>query len=191
MKALILDGSREDESDLKNIKFTFEDELRSVGWDVEVLEARNLKILPCTGCFDCWTKTPGICKIKDDGREVTKKIIQSDLLIFLTPVIFGGYSFELKKALDRSLGIMLPYFTKIKGKVHHKKRYKQYPNLVAVGTLSDPDSQKEKIFSEVVSRNAINAHSPKHASMVLVKGENTKAISDNIKTLLGKVGVSS
>jgi multimeric flavodoxin WrbA len=190
MKAILLDGSKENESDIKIIKSVFKDELSAVGWDVEVLELRNLNILACNGCFDCWTKTPGICKIKDDGREVTKKMIQSNLWIFLTPVTFGGYSPELKKALDRSLGIMLPYFTKIKGKIHHKKRYNQYPSLVAVGTLPAPDGHKESIFKEIVSRNAINAHSPRHAEIVLVKGENGKVIRDNIKMLLGKVGVS-
>jgi multimeric flavodoxin WrbA len=190
MKVILLDGSKKNDTDIKRIRSTLEEELGFNGSDVEGLELRNLKILPCTGCFDCWTKTPGICKIKDHGREVTKKMIQSDLLIFLTPVVFGGYSSELKKALDRSLGLMLPYFTKIQGKVHHKKRYKKYPSLLAVGTLSAPDNQKENIFKGLVSRNAINAHSPKHAAIVFVNGENDKVIRDQIKKLLDKVGVS-
>lgn len=191
MKALLLDGSRENEPDLNDIKSTFEKELKAKGWDVEAIELKNRTISPCNGCFRCWIKTPGICITDDAARDVTKKIVQSDLMVFLTPVTFGGYSSELKKVLDRSLGIMLPYFTKIEGKIHHKKRYKNYPRLLAVGTLPSSNPKEEKIFKELVSRNAINAHSPSYASSVMVKGESHDKIQSNIKNLLQKVGVKA
>ena len=190
MKALLLDGSRANEPDLNDIKNTFEKELQAKGWGVEAIELKNLDISPCGGCFRCWIKTPGICITDDAAREVSRKFVQSDLVVFLTPVTFGGYSSELKKALDRSLGIMLPYFTKIDGKTHHKKRYKNYPRLIAVGTLPSSNSEEEKIFKDLVFRNAINAHSPSYASAVMVKGESDHKIYNNIKNLLQKVGVT-
>lgn len=191
MKALLLDGSRANESDLKDITTTFEKELKAKGWDVEALELKNLNISPCNGCFKCWIKTPGICIKDDPAREVSKKFVQSDLVVFLTPVTFGGYSSELKIALDRSLGIMLPYFTKIQGKTHHKKRYKNYPKLIALGTLPSSNPKEEKIFMDLVSRNVINAHSPSYAAKVMVNGEGMDKIQSNIKNLLAKVGVKA
>jgi multimeric flavodoxin WrbA len=101
MKALLLDGSRDNESDLNAIKNTFQKELRSKGWDVEAIMLKTLDISPCNGCFKCWIKTPGICITNDVAREVSRKFVQSDLVVLLTPVTFGGYSSELKKALDR------------------------------------------------------------------------------------------
>jgi multimeric flavodoxin WrbA len=191
MKALILDGSRKDESDLDDIKTTFQKELKVKGWEVETVQLKNLNISPCTGCFKCWIKTPGICITDDVARDVTRKLVQSDLMVFLTPVTFGGYSSELKKALDRSLGIMLPYFTKIDGKVHHKKRYKKYPSLLAVGTLPYSNPNEERIFRDLVARNAINAHSPNHAVDILVNLEGTERIQSRITNLLSKVGVKA
>jgi multimeric flavodoxin WrbA len=149
---------------------------------------KNLDIKPCSGCFKCWIKTPGVCITDDIARDVTRNFIQSDLVVFLTPITFGGYSSELKKGLDRSLGIMLPYFTKIDGKVHHKKRYEKYPSIIAVGTLPKSDSIQEKIFKNLVSRNAINAHTPHHASDVVVEG---KDVQGTISRLLLKVGVKA
>jgi AraC-like DNA-binding protein len=54
----------------------------------------------------------GVCVIDDFGLEAARMAVQSDVLIFLSPVTSGGYSSELKKAVDwfaRSL--LLPYAT--------------------------------------------------------------------------------
>ncbi len=187
MKALLLDGSREDNPFLIDINSVFQRQLRAKGWDVETLDLKNMKISPCIGCFKCWVKTPGVCVFDDAAREVARKFVQSDLLVLLSPVTFGGYSSELKKALDRSIGIMLPYFTKIQGKIHHKKRYESYPKLIALGTLPSSNPNEERIFNELVSRNAINAHSPSYAAKVMVHGKGE--LEGEIMKLLSDVGV--
>jgi multimeric flavodoxin WrbA len=189
MKAVILNGSRTGENGLKIISKVVSAELDTRGWTVEEIELQKLNITPCTGCFNCWIKTPGVCIYKDDALEVTKKIIQSDLVVLLTPVTFGGYSSELKKALDRSLGIMLPYFTKIQGKTHHKKRYKTYPRMVAIGTLPKSDAGTERIFKELVSRNSINAHAPAFSAAVISAETNEKDIRRELTTILKTAGV--
>jgi multimeric flavodoxin WrbA len=189
MKALLLNGSRENEPDLSDIKSTFESQLKSKGWEVEAVDLKNLNMSKCNGCFKCWIKTPGVCITDDVARDVTRKLVQSDLVVFLTPVTFGGYSSLLKNALDRSLGIMLPYFTKIDGQTHHKKRYKNYPRLIALGILPASNPQEEKIFKNLVSRNAINAHSPSYAADVIIADEDK--IQSTVKNLLTKVGASA
>jgi len=69
------------------------------------------------------------------------------------------YSSELKKALDRvPCPVLLPFFAKIYGEIHHGKRYDKYPNLVAFGVLSNPDEESENTFATLVARNAINLH---------------------------------
>jgi hypothetical protein len=190
MKAVVLDGSRKGENELEVVRRVIARTLGELQLEVEVLELRNLKMIPCMGCFDCWLKTPGMCLYKDDAREVTGKILQSDLMVFVTPVTFGGYSSLLKCALDRSLGMMLPYFQRIDGKTHHKKRYPRYPRLMAVGVLPAPDAEGEGVFHELVSRNAINAHSPSHASEVFIDGVGEEEVEQSIQCLLAKVGVT-
>jgi len=191
MKAVLLDGSRKGENELEGIRDVITKELEELRWEVEVLELRNLKMTPCTGCFNCWVKMPGICIYNDDARGVTKKIVQSDLMVFITPLTFGGYSSVLKCALDRSLGIVLPYFRGIDGKTHHKKRYKRYPRLMAVGILPVPDAEAEGIFHELVSRNAINAHSPSYTSEVFVKDTDKKEVERIIKHNLNEIEVAA
>ena len=96
MKALVLDGSLTKDSDIDIIYSSIIKELESKGFDIETILLQNTKVAPCQGCFDCWVKTPGECRTDDDGREIAKKMVQSQLIIHFTPITFGGYSSELK-----------------------------------------------------------------------------------------------
>lgn len=189
MKALILDGSTEENFTLKIVHDVIIDEFKNIGWKVNSRVLRDLKIGSCYGCFKCWVQTPGICVIDDVERDIAKETIQSDLLIFLTPVTFGGYSSELKKAVDRLIPLVMPFFIKIDGEVHHKSRYERYPSLMGIGVLPNEDKESEQLFKTLVNRNAINFHSPIHTAGVIISNQDKKLIREEIKTLLSEVGV--
>src|SRR6056297_1869813 len=135
MKALILNGEELDGLSLNQISKIIKEELKSNNTQVEEILLKEKEIADCLGCSKCWVKTPGTCIIDDYGREAAAKVINSDLLIFLSPIIFGSYSFQLKKALDRMIPLISPYFKKVKGEIHHKKRYSKYPFLLAFGLM--------------------------------------------------------
>jgi len=154
-------------------------------WNTTTLPLRELDIAPCLGCFGCWIKTPGECVIDDAGRDVARSIVGSDLVVYLTPILFGSYSHELKKALDRSISIISPFFRKVRGEVHHKKRYARYPDLAAFGwseRLADAD-----IFETLVQRNAINMHTRKAVTEVFAIGQGADAMEKRIQRALGEV----
>jgi multimeric flavodoxin WrbA len=164
VNALILNGALRGDDGLTPIEQAISAALNVRGWSVERIHLRDLTIAYCQGCFDCWVKTPGVCKTKDAAGEVTRAIVRTDLLVLLSPVTVGGYSSELKKALDRSIGIVSPFFTRIEGEVHHKQRYARYPSLLAVGVVAGDDPEERQIFSTLVARNAFNFHAPAHAA---------------------------
>ena len=188
MKALILDDSTEENFTLKITHDVIIDEFKNIGWEVNSQVLRNLKIGSCCGCFKCWVQTPGICIIDDVERDIAKETIQSDLLIFLTPVTFGGYSSELKKAVDRLIPLVMPFFIKINGEVHHKSRYERYPSLMGIGVIPNEDKESEQLFKTLVNRNAINFHSPTHTAGVIINNQDKELIREEIKTLLSEVG---
>jgi len=189
LKALILNGSRKGDSALDSISEIVADELSGISYGAETLLLHDSKIASCLGCFDCWVKTPGICIINDAGRDVAMKMVQSDLIVLLTPVTFGGYSSELKKAIDRQIPNVLPFFTKIDGEVHHKPRYERYTRLVGIGVLPSPDEESERLFEKLVGRNAINMHSPAHSAGVIYTSQNPEEVHERVRTLLVKAGV--
>jgi multimeric flavodoxin WrbA len=185
MKTLILNGERKGENDTDFVHETIVHALSLDGWPVETVLLREKKIARCTGCFGCWTRTPGICVIDDFGRELGRKAVQCDLMIYLTPITFGGYSSELKKAVDRfACPMLLPFFTKIEGEVHHKARYKPLPRLIGIGILPSPEEESERIFRKLVERNAINLHCPAAQSVVYYRSENREQIGEGLRSIL-------
>jgi multimeric flavodoxin WrbA len=116
-----------------------------------------MDIKPCRGCFSCWIKTPGRCVIEADDQEaILRATAASDLIIWLTPITFGGYAPELKKALDRIIPILLPFFTKVHGETHHPLRYPRRRRLLVIGTQKQQDADSENVFRRLVTRNALN-----------------------------------
>ena len=169
MKALILDGSLKKDSAIDEIFPSIVDELKRFGYEVESILLRDVKVAACQGCFDCWVRTPGKCKIDDFGRETAKKMVQSNLVIHLTPITFGGYSSELKKVIDRFIPTILPFFIKRKGETHHTYRYENRSSIIAIGFLDKTDREKESIFKELIYRNSLNMGAPVHEAIICTK----------------------
>ena len=154
MKALILDGSHTNDPQAVNITNALLKHLP----DAKTIILREQKIGNCAGDFFCWVRSPGICNTDDDNRVIAEKIMHSDLVVYLTPVTFGGYSSTLKRMVDHQIQNISPFFANINGEVHHQKRYKRYPNFLAIGWMDEPDAQAEAIFKHLVHRNAINMY---------------------------------
>ena len=192
MKALILDGSEDDQSSLGRTGEFLVEELMKAGYEPFRARLRDLKIDSCKGCFDCWSKHPGLCNMKDDAVELTRRLAQSDLLALLTPVIFGGYGSTVKCALERvALPILLPFFEKGNGEIHHPLRYGTPIRLAAVGSLSRNDPNSEAIFRNILSRNARNFHSPAYAASFVYHGMTTEALRQRAKDTVAAIGVAS
>jgi multimeric flavodoxin WrbA len=184
MKAVILDGSRDGDDSLSTTHRVLVDELTELGWETRTFVLRELDISYCRGCFECWVKTPGVCVSTGVGRDIAGAVMQSDLTVFLTPVTFGGYSSELKKAVDHLIGLVSPFFMRIGGETHHKPRYARYPRLLGVGRLSEADDESERIFTTLVERNAINLHSPSHAAGVILDAWPAAEVQAEVRSLL-------
>ena len=187
MKALILDGTKSTNNESTKIFDLMLEELKKLNWEVISIVLEDKNISYCTGCFGCWVQTPGECVIKDFEENIVKDMIHSDLIIYLTPIMFGGYSSILKKALDRQIGRVLPYFTKVDGEVHHSKRYEKQQSLLSIGLLDKHDSEKEEIFKTLVVRNAINMWAPFQRAIISLKGEELSEFSNNFNNALMEV----
>jgi len=188
MKAVILNGARGGEDSLAVPQQVLLEQLARRRWEAEVFPLREMRIRHCVGDFACWVRTPGVCLIDDGARELARAFIRSHLAVFLTPITFGGYSSELKKALDRIIGLVSPHFIQINGEVHHKPRYQRYPRLMALGFLPQADEESEAIFRTLVRRNAINMHVPTHVAGLLLEGEKPEAIRKRVDGMLAAVG---
>ena len=154
MKPLILDGSHAGDHMAEKLKAALHAQLP----DAETLILREQRIGNCAGDFFCWVRSPGMCNTDDDNRVIAEKLIQSDLVIYLTPVTFGGVSSALKRAVDHQIQNISPFFTTIDGEIHHQRRYPAYPSTLTIGWMDASDAQAEAVFRHLAGRNAINMY---------------------------------
>ncbi|MBI4964118.1 MAG: flavodoxin family protein [Desulfomonile tiedjei] len=93
-----------------------------LGWVEEALEARghsvnriqlvDHKINGCKGCWTCKKSKdkPG-CPQKDDAVEILERLLDSDLVLYATPVYFWGPTAQIKAFVDRHCSLVTGYGT--------------------------------------------------------------------------------
>jgi NAD(P)H-dependent FMN reductase len=182
---LLMDGTLSDDHDLTSILDVLRSTLNANGNQVQTLAMCSLKLGHCVGCFGCWLKTPGQCIQRDSGGEIVQAILRSDTTVLFSPVMFGGYSPELKRMLDRCLSSLnLPYLQVSHNETHHEPRYERYPRLVGVGVQRQPHPGEAELFKLVVGRNALQFHAPSHAASVITATDSAETLQREFQALL-------
>ncbi|RAU92589.1 flavodoxin family protein [Paenibacillus sp. YN15] len=119
----------------------------------------NGTIRKCVGCFDCWTRTPGVCIMRDDYQQMGEWLAGSDEVVIISKCTYGGYSPFVKNVLDRSISYLLPYFAMVNGETHHQRRYPGSFKLTVHFYGSDLTSAEQDTARALVAANALNLHS--------------------------------
>jgi hypothetical protein len=184
MRAVILNGTRRGEAFGERAQAVLGEELSARAWSVDPWILRDIEIEPCRGCFECWVRTPGLCARSEAANRIASAVIGSDLTVFLTPVTFGGYSSELKKAVDHLIPLLSPIFRRVRGEVHHRPRYSRYPDLLGVGLSRAADPEAEEIFKRLLARNALNFYSPAHDAWVVPEDDPGPALRSRLTAFL-------
>ena len=113
------------------------------------------KYAPCQGCFNCWTKHPAECYMKDSLKEVCRVIGNADELTIISENCYGAYSSVVKNILDRSIGSSTPFSTYRGRQMHHTLRYGKH-KMLRVYTYGSITPDEKKTFEFMAERNAIN-----------------------------------
>jgi multimeric flavodoxin WrbA len=188
-RAVLLVGSREASVTVRRAAAALSRDLTSRGWEAEAVDLAAQRIASCNGCFECWVKTPGVCRIRDFGRELAARVIRSDLMVLVTRVRFGSYDAEVQGAMERLIPLISPFFRTVGGETHHALRYDHYPALGAMGIVNR-DGGGGRIFRTRVARNAMNFFSPSHAAVLIPASASDGDVDGAVRQLIGALGVS-
>ena len=94
------------------------------GATVEYFKLKDYDIHDCSGCYNCWTKTPGECIYKDDMTMLRKKYREADLVVFASPLYVYNVTGVLKTFMDRIIPTLKPYMViDEQGFTKHPDRY--------------------------------------------------------------------
>ena len=112
--------------------------MREAGADVETVNLREKNIKNCVGCFMCMTKTPGKCVLKDDmTRDLFPRWLESDLVIYATPLFHHTVNATMKTFIERTWPICEPFLVEEEGRWFHPLR-RNHPGVVVLSVCGFP-----------------------------------------------------
>jgi multimeric flavodoxin WrbA len=157
------------------------DALISQGVQAEYVSLENVEVKPCVNCGGCTYKTYGRCVVRDDGDWIYPKVLLSDVLIIVTPVVFESYSFKLKRVLDKFGLFMDRHYFVVNGEMTKGGMPDRTFKCFAVG-VSESDAEGEafkKLFHELltITRGAGKAYVTGAALSVEIKSDILKEVA--------------
>lgn len=157
MKLLIINGNPDDSSkDFEAYLSLLEKKLRSEENTVDIINLRNQRIDHCTGCRDCWVKTPGQCAFDDDSIAIRDEYAKADIVIFASPIRMGFVSPLLKNMMDKLVPLLHPY-VEIAGTVtSYSKRLEKYPLIGLIYENLSRDPEDIQITNDIFRHFALN-----------------------------------
>ncbi len=144
MKALVLNGSpHRDKGPTGRLAGALVSGMVDAGATVETVNVYDLHAGGCLGCFTCWTRTPGVCAVRDDMDDVIAKVRDADVLVLATPVYCDGMTGVLKTVIDRIIPVVHGAAELRDGRMRHIKRAEtkvQTVALVSVCGFVEPET---------------------------------------------------
>jgi multimeric flavodoxin WrbA len=131
----------------------------SNGVEADHIPLKDVTVQPCLGCNGCTNKSYGKCVVRDDGDWIYGKILRSDAVLVVSPILFGGYTVKTKRVLDKFGLIMDRHYLVAKGEMTKGGRRDRQFMLYALGIQEEADSEEDEAFKNLV-----------HETNVIVRG---------------------
>lgn len=116
-----------------------------------VMDLRENPPRHCTGCWFCWTRTPGQCSQKDLD-EFYRQYISADKVVILSKVTQGFVSSKLKNLFDRMIALFLPYISYATGESMHIPRYENMPEVTIYYEGTFASGEEQEIYINYLNR---------------------------------------
>jgi multimeric flavodoxin WrbA len=138
----------------------------AAGAEVEKVLVSKLKISPCLEIYAC--RKDGNCSIKDDMQLLYEKLMETDHVIFASPIFFYGITSQAKAIVDRCQALWIRKHVLGIGKQDNRVRRGLF---ISVGA-----TQGKKLFDGAVLtvKYFFDAIGVKYSSDLLVRGIDKK-----------------
>lgn len=132
----------------------------AAGAETDIIYPAKMKIAHCLGDLDCWLKTGGQCRHKDDMPMIALKYAMSDLLVFACPVYVDGMTSHMKKMFERFLCYSPPFVEYVDHRTVHPKAEADVKDhkVVAISTCGFPEREHFEALSLHYKRLCQNLH---------------------------------
>ena len=140
MKILVINGSPKGErSDTLKVTRAF---IEGMGESYDTIDTMRVNVKPCLGCYACWYQTPGVCVQADDMSDILERILESDLVIWSTPLYCYSVPSNCKALYDR----LIPLGTQLQkvdetGGTYHPGRQEIHTQIMMISGCGFPNRE--------------------------------------------------
>lgn len=200
MKITAFNGSPRGESGNTNVMVkAFLEGAEAAGADVENIFLANKEINHCKACYYCAT-SGGECSIKDDMGDLMSKFLDSDIVVFATPLYVYNVSGIMKAFMDRMISISNPGYEKNEDGEYQGRKSKHFkngvpPKFVIISSCARPDRSNFQVLSHLMKRFAKGFSPELAAEIYATEGElltvgvkELEPVINGYKELLHKAG---
>ena len=106
MKIVVLMGSPNNNGSTSILVVSFVQGAESAGHTCEIIDVCHANIHPCIGCVRCGYEGP--CVQKDDVETIRWKLLDSDMIVFASPIYYFTLSAQLQAVIHRTYSIDIP-----------------------------------------------------------------------------------
>lgn len=138
---------------------------------VRIVNTASMKISHCMGCNQCWLKTPGVCAINDDYKQIIRQLADAQNLWLVTDTKFGFLDYRGKRVMDRIMPMLNMYIEFRDGWMRHQLRYQ----ALNVGVIYKGDGDQE-LLQEWSERCAMNLGGKSLGAVSLEKARKEKTL---------------
>lgn len=140
MKILVINGSPKGElSNTMKITRAF---IEGMEETYDIVDTMRVNVKPCLGCYGCWVQTPGRCVQKDDMQGILDKILESDIVIWSTPLYCYSVPSNCKALYDRLLPLgMQQQSVDETGATYHPCRQEIHTNIMLISGCGFPNRE--------------------------------------------------
>ena len=147
MHILSLQGSPRKDGNTAAVLGCVEESLAQAGHVIERVDIVDCDIAGCDECLTC-QEAPDApdCAIVDDANEIFQKMIETEVIVFASPVFCWGFTAQLKALLDRSICLC---------KMHDDQPSKpllEGTPMALVATAGGPEEGNMDLIDEAFSR---------------------------------------
>lgn len=136
----------------QNVGKQLYDSLSNQNIDVQYISIGNVDVKPCYNCGGCTYKTYGKCIVRDDGDEIFPELLKATTWVIVTPIVWGTYSFQTKRVLDKValIGDRHYYVSKKELVKRMQGNMKKY---YAIGIKEECSLDEKEIFTNLIYEN--------------------------------------
>lgn len=129
-----------------------EADLKKRGKETAYISTAGLNIETCFSCGYCSTKEYGKCCQKDDMESILRILVKSEIMVVVTPIVFGSYSSAVKAVIDRTCVIGDTHYYVAHGEMVKGMR-SDIKYQYVIGVKQECSEKEQEYFNDLVSEN--------------------------------------